>query len=247
MIKGYRRNTYSSARRSTGNYLNSRPQTDSLADVFFADFIRRPLMGYDATGHTDRPPKRRCLSVPVRRKGSIFISYRRKEAAAEAGRLAAELPRDGYPMFIDVVDIHVAVPWREKIKQAVNNCAVLLAVIGRDWLEMKDAQGRRRLDDPDDVMRVEIEAALKRDVPVIPVLIDDAKTPKSSDFPRAFGHWSIARPRSCGTTDSRYDYSISKTPLMSRSSHRPTPVPSPSSPDYCWSWPVQALRGQEGR
>ena len=144
--------------------------------------------------------------MPVRRKGSIFISYRRKEAAAEAGRLAAELPRDGYPMFIDVVDIHVAVPWREKIKQAVNNCAVLLAVIGRDWLEMKDAQGRRRLDDPDDVMRVEIEAALKRDVPVIPVLIDDAKTPKSSDFPRAFGHWSIARPRSCGTTDSRYDY-----------------------------------------
>jgi len=165
--------------------VNSRPQTDFLADVFFPDFFRRPLMGYDVTGRSDRPPKRRCVSVPVQMKGSIFISYRRKEAAADARGLAADLVRDGYRVFIDVVDIHPAHLWLDEIQQANSNCAVLLALIGRDWLEMKDAHGRRRLDDSEDVMRVEIEAALKRDVPVIPVLVDDAKTPERSELPES--------------------------------------------------------------
>ena len=62
----------------------------------------------------------------------------------------------------------------------MSNCAVLLDLIGQDWLEMKDAHGRRRLDDSKDFMRVEIEAALQRDVPVIPVLIGKAETPDSS-------------------------------------------------------------------
>jgi hypothetical protein len=121
--------------------------------------------------------------VPVGMKGSIFISYRRKETGAVAGRLRDSLRADGSRVFIDVVDIHVATRWRDEIQKAVSNCAVLLAVIGRDWLEMKDAHGRRRLDDSKDFMRVEIEAALQRDVPVIPVLIDDAETPESSELP----------------------------------------------------------------
>jgi TIR domain len=120
--------------------------------------------------------------VSVGMKGSIFISYRRKEAVAFAGRLAAELRRDGYEVFIDV-GIHAGEKWREKIEQALSSCAVLLAVMGRDWLEMKDDHGRRRLDDSDDVVRFEIEAALQRDVPVIPVLIDDAEPPKRSELP----------------------------------------------------------------
>ena len=69
-------------------------------------------------------------------KGSIFISYRHEETGPVAGRLAAELRRDGYRVFIDVVNIHAAHLWREKIQQAVSNCAVLLALIGRDWLEV---------------------------------------------------------------------------------------------------------------
>ena len=123
--------------------------------------------------------------MPVGKKRSIFISYRHEEAAAFAGRLAADLHRDGYKRFIDV-DIHAAEKWREKIEQALTNCAVLLAVMGRDWLEVKDTHGRR-LDDPDDVVRFEIEAALQRDVPVIPVLIDNTETPKRSDLPTSLG------------------------------------------------------------
>jgi hypothetical protein len=116
-------------------------------------------------------------------KGSIFISYRRKEAGAVAGRLRDWLRGDRYRVFMDVVDIHAAEKWREKIEQAVSNCAVLLAVIGRDWLEVKDDDGRRRLDNLGDWVRTEIEAALQRDVPVIPVLIDNAETPDSSELP----------------------------------------------------------------
>jgi hypothetical protein len=122
--------------------------------------------------------------VPVGMKGSIFISYRRKEIAV-AGRFRDRLRGDRYRVFMDVVDIHTAVPWRAEIQRAVSNCAVLLAVIGRDWLEVKDDHGRRRLDDPADWVRVEIEAALQRDVPVIPVLIDNAETPERSELPRS--------------------------------------------------------------
>ena len=117
--------------------------------------------------------------MPVRMKRSIFISYRREETGPVAGRLAADLVRDGYPVFIDVVDIHPAHLWREKIQQALSSSEVLLAVIGRDWLEVI----RRRQDDPRDPVREEIEAALERDVPVIPVLIDDAAMPESSELP----------------------------------------------------------------
>jgi hypothetical protein len=116
-------------------------------------------------------------------KGSIFISYRRKEATAVAFLLRDWLVRDGYRVFMDVVDIHTAEKWAEMIEQAVSNCAVLLALMGRDWLEVKDDDGRRRLDNPGDWVRFEIEAALQRDVPVIPVLIDNAETPKRSELP----------------------------------------------------------------
>jgi hypothetical protein len=67
--------------------------------------------------------------------------------------------------------------------EAVSNCAVLLAVIGRDWLEVKDADGRQGLDDPDDFVRLEIGAALQRDVPVTPVLIRNAEMPERSEHP----------------------------------------------------------------
>jgi hypothetical protein len=104
------------------------------------------------------------------------------DAEATAGRLADMLDRDRYRVFIDV-DMEPAVPWRDEIQLAVGNCAVLLAVIGQDWLEVKDAHGRRRLDNSDDVVRFEIEAALQRDVLVIPILIDHAAMPESSELP----------------------------------------------------------------
>jgi TIR domain len=171
--------------------------------------------------------------VPVGMKGNIFISYQREEADDFASLLTRELQRDGYRVFIDIEKIKPSVNWPEGIQKAVSNCAVLLALIGRDWLEVKDAHGRRRQGDPDDVMRGEIEAALQCDVPVIPVLIKTRKCRKGQNFPRACGHWPTTRPRPCGTTPSPTTVGVSRAPLTGTSSHRAMCAPSQSSPDCC--------------
>ena len=69
------------------------------------------------------------------------------------------------------------------LHEAVAKCEVLLAVIGPNWLEARDDARARRLDDPDDFVRIEIGAALQRNIPVIPILLDGAKVPKANQLP----------------------------------------------------------------
>src|SRR5262249_57652612 len=69
------------------------------------------------------------------------------------------------------------------LQDEVAKCSVLLAVIGRDWLDVHDEQGRRRLDAPDDWVRVEIAAALQRNIPVIPILLEGTQVPKRDQLP----------------------------------------------------------------
>ncbi|MFH1027782.1 MAG: PASTA domain-containing protein, partial [Pseudomonadota bacterium] len=71
----------------------------------------------------------------------------------------------------------------EAIDRAVGSCAVLLVIIGRKWLDCSDAGGRRRLDDNSDFIRLEVGTALKRNIRVIPVLVQDAAMPKETDLP----------------------------------------------------------------
>lgn len=117
--------------------------------------------------------------------GGIFLSYRRQESGHVAGRLYDRLAdRFGSErVFIDVDAINPGVDFVQAISRAVETCAVLLAVIGPHWLDATDDRGRRRLDDPDDVVRVEIEAALTRDVRVIPILVDSAIMPDRQELP----------------------------------------------------------------
>src|SRR5580693_7945944 len=106
--------------------------------------------------------------MTVAEGGGIFVSYRRQESSHLAGRLSDRLAdRFGEgKVFIDVDTIEPGVDFAEEINRAVAACKVLVAVIGPSWLTMADEQGRRRLDDPDDIVRLEIEAALARDVRV---------------------------------------------------------------------------------
>src|ERR1022692_410021 len=117
----------------------------------------------------------------------IFISYRRADTAYPAGwlfeLLAARFGADR--VFKDVDSVQPGDDFVEEIRAAVGSCGVLLAVIGKHWLAMASEDGRRRLDNPADMVRLEIEAALKRHVRVIPVLVDGASMPGTAQLPRS--------------------------------------------------------------
>ena len=86
-------------------------------------------------------------------------------------------------VFIDVDAIDPGADFAEEIFRAVAACTVLLAIIGPAWLTAADERGGRRLDDPDDLVRLEIEAALTRTVQVIPILVGGAVMPARDDLP----------------------------------------------------------------
>jgi TIR domain len=115
----------------------------------------------------------------------VFISYRRRETSGLAGRLYDRLAvRFGDDqVFMDVDAIALGVDFAEVITQAVSTCEVLLAVIGPGWLTATDEDGRRRLDDPDDLVRLEITAALDRNIRVIPILVEGAVMPRRHKLP----------------------------------------------------------------
>ena len=119
--------------------------------------------------------------------GRIFISYRRQETAWPAGRLydvlVKHLPAE--EVFKDVDNIEPGEDFVERITAAVASCDVLLALIGPQWLTMTDENGDRRLDNPEDYVRLEIEAALKRKIRVIPILVDEARMPRAKELPPA--------------------------------------------------------------
>src|SRR5215471_12675249 len=117
--------------------------------------------------------------------GGVFVSYRRQESKHFAGRLYDQLAdRFGEgQVFMDVDAIELGVDFAEAISRAVAACQVLLVVIGPTWLTITDEQGRRRLDNPDDIVRLEVEAALARDVRVIPILVEAAHMPSQDDLP----------------------------------------------------------------
>lgn len=117
--------------------------------------------------------------------GRIFISYRREETAYPAAWLFDRL-RDHFDedqIFKDVDSIELGDDFVEVIIDAVGSCDVLLAVIGDRWLTITDEDGKRRLDNPDDFVRLEIEAALAREVRVVPILIDGAPMPRPEELP----------------------------------------------------------------
>jgi TIR domain-containing protein len=115
----------------------------------------------------------------------IFLSYRRRESAYIAGSLKDKLEEhfgEG-SIFIDVDNIRVGLDFREQIGDAVGQCDVLLIIIGDQWLQSVDDQGNRRIDNSSDFVRIEIESALKRNIPIIPVLVGGAEMPSANDLP----------------------------------------------------------------
>jgi DNA-binding XRE family transcriptional regulator len=150
-------------------------------------------------------------SGATERLQTIFISYRRDDSASgHAGRLCADLTQryGSSKVFMDI-DIEAGADFVNRLGEAVGSCAVLLAVIGRYWLTATDVStGKRRLDNPEDWVRVEIATALERNVRVIPVLFHRADMPNADDLPENLK--PLARRQAHEITDSRWNYDVGK-------------------------------------
>jgi hypothetical protein len=115
----------------------------------------------------------------------IFVNYRREDSMGMAGRLYDRLAQafGQKNLFMDVDHIPPGVDFADHLNNQVAACDVFIAVIGANWLDVRNEQGERRLHAPDDFVAIEIAAALARDIRVIPVLIDGTRMPKAGDLP----------------------------------------------------------------
>lgn len=119
--------------------------------------------------------------------GHIFISYRRSDSADIAGRIYDRLVEafGEDPIFKDVDSIPLGVDFKKYLDEKVGECTVLLAIIGDRWVDATDPDGKKRLEDRDDFVRIEIESALKRGIPVIPLLVRGARMPVEGQLPHS--------------------------------------------------------------
>jgi hypothetical protein len=115
----------------------------------------------------------------------IFINYRRDDAPGVAGRLFdyLALKYSRGQLFMDVDAMQPGIDFAKQLEVQVSQCHAVIAVIGPRWLDARDQAGHRRLDSDNDYVRVELASALKRDIPVIPVLVDGAVMPAEDRLP----------------------------------------------------------------
>jgi hypothetical protein len=129
----------------------------------------------------------------------IFISYRRDDTPLEADSLKAHLATHLEAEFIlDVDSIPLGKNFVNYIREQVSFCDAMIVVIGGQWMSIEGPQGGARIQDPRDWVHVEIKAALERDIPLFPVLIDDASAPDPDELPQAIaelGQLNAARLR----------------------------------------------------
>src|SRR5215831_16244139 len=117
---------------------------------------------------------------------TVFISYRREIAAGEARALFNDLAErlGKNSVFMDVDSIALGRDFRGVLQEILASCDLMLVLIGRNWVDVKDEKGRTRLSNPGDFVRLEIEAALKRDIVVTPVLVQGAQMPAAEELPK---------------------------------------------------------------
>jgi hypothetical protein len=116
---------------------------------------------------------------------AVFISYRRDAGAGYAGRIADALVEHfgEDKVFRDIDSLEPGLDFVEAVERAIESSEVLIAVVGKNWLDVTDAAGQKRLENPDDYVRTEIATALKRNIRVIPLLIQEAAMPSARELP----------------------------------------------------------------
>jgi hypothetical protein len=118
-------------------------------------------------------------------RNKIFLSYRRSDSMSTTSRIYERLVKryGKAAVFKDLDSISLAAQFQQVIDQAIPQSVVLMVVIGRSWVYATDEHGRRRLDQPDDFVRKEIETALRFRIPLLPLLVDGAQMPKREQLP----------------------------------------------------------------
>lgn len=156
---------------------------------------------------TDRAPT-------ARRPPRIFISYRRSDTLAVTGRIYDRLSgRFGADfVFMDFDNIPIGVDFRTHLNESLQDCDVLLVVIGNDWLQDQNAGPLSRLHDPADFVRLELQVALERDIPVVPVLVGNAAMPDVDALPEDLQPLVY---RQAATVDVGRDFHVHMDRLMS--------------------------------
>ncbi len=138
----------------------------------------------------------------------IFISYRREDSEGFARGLFQSLVghfgKDR--VFMDVDSIGLGMDFVEAIDESLADCGALLVLIGKDWAHCTDSDGKRRLDQPDDFVRVEVAKAIKRNVRVIPVLVKGAPMPRAEDMPEELR--SLTRRQALELRHERWDSDV---------------------------------------
>lgn len=136
----------------------------------------------------------------------IFISYRRDDSAASAGRLYDRLAHHfgKEQVFRDLDAIAPGAEFAKVIEERISQCDVLVAVIGKNWVNVKNAAGQRRLDYPEDPVRAEVREALNQKKLVIPVLIGGAEVPRPEQLPEDIA--ALAGRNAIEISESRFDY-----------------------------------------
>lgn len=143
-------------------------------------------------------------------QGRIFLSYRREDTSGYAGRLFDHIKNHFGKdrVFMDISNIEPGVDFVDSIEKALSSCDAFLVLIGSNWLDCRDASGERRIDNPDDFIRIETSTALKRGVRVFPILVKGAKMPSLKDLPEDMA--ALARRNAHELSDQRWEYDCNK-------------------------------------
>jgi hypothetical protein len=175
-------------------------------------------------------------------RNGIFISYRHRDTQGEASRLADDLREAlaDVQIFRDVETIEAGADFAATLERALAECSVLLVMIGPTWLEQRDAQGNRRIDNPNDWTRTEIATGLARGVRVIPVKCRDASLPKADQLPAEIQ--ALVRRQAFELDNNRWRYDVERLvdQLVATGEYRrkpqltPPPVSTPPAAPKRW-------------
>lgn len=180
----------------------------------------------------------------------VFICYRREETAPYAGRIYDTMvTRFGAENVFMDLDLDPGVDFVERITKVVSDCVALIVVIGPRWAQLQNEDGSRRIEDPEDFVRLEVETGLRRDdVRLIPALVGGARMPRREELPPELQE--LSRRNALELSESRWVYDVGRLlealdevlPDEEEAQRKPKPVtPPPGPPDLGWRLALEGM------